>query len=536
MSNYGYYRPGLPFVVKNLIIINAIVFIATMFAQQFMYQTFSLFYFTSPFFKPFQLITYMFMHGGFWHIFFNMFSLYMFGSVLENYWGGKKFFLFYMVCGIGAGLINELVMYLQIAFAETPGIVEAAINRVPTVGASGAIYGLLLAYGMMFPNNVIQFIFPPIALKAKWMVIIFGAIELLSGLTGRGGNIAHFAHLGGMLFGIIMILIIKFFSISYKVVATVFCLLLYLSYASVLIDPAVLPIAGFFGLYFIPVLLINILLLLIALLRRSSSAWISLAAIAPAFVFAGSFFRICGHEPDITDTGGIKVLTWNVGGFRAGDGTSRQNMEDVVSLIETEMPQIVSLQEFRVRDTASIQDIFPGYRYRTHHFYRLRNGDFVGNVTLSTLPMRESGHIYFPRSTNNNISIVSIIKKIGRGYDEFSHEFAQAHEKVKKSSSRRGSQVRALLDNISESGLPAVICGDVNDTPVSYCFRSLRHGRKDTFREAGKGFGATYRILWPLLRIDYVFVPESAGVLAHRTLRLDCSDHYPVIAEITMNE
>ena len=100
---------------------------------------------------------------------------------------------------------------------------------------------------------------------------------------------------------------IKIFSISYKVVATVFCLLLYLSYASVLIDPAVLPIAGFFGLYFIPVLLINILLLLIALLRRSSSAWISLAAIAPAFVFAGSFFRIGGHEPNITDTGGIKV-------------------------------------------------------------------------------------------------------------------------------------------------------------------------------------------------------------------------------------
>ena len=151
---------------------------------------------------------------------------------------------------------------------------------------------------------------------------------------------------------------IKIFSISYKVVATVFCLLLYLSYASVLIDPAVLPIAGFFGLYFIPVLLINILLLLIALLRRSSSAWISLAAIAPAFVFAGSFFRIGGHEPNITDTGGIKVLTWNVGGFRAGDGTSRQNMEDVVSLIETEMPQIVSLQEFRIRspntDTARI--------------------------------------------------------------------------------------------------------------------------------------------------------------------------------------
>ena len=207
MNNYGgYYRPQVPFVVKNLIIINAIVFVVTMLAQKFMYETFSLFYFTSPFFKPFQLITYMFMHGGFWHIFFNMFSLYMFGSVIESYWGGKKFFLYYMICGIGAGLINELVMYLQIAFAETPGLVEAAINRVPTVGASGAIYGLLLAYGMMFPNNVLQFVFPPIAMKAKWMVIIFGAIELLSGLSGRGGNVAHFAHLGGMIFGVIMIL------------------------------------------------------------------------------------------------------------------------------------------------------------------------------------------------------------------------------------------------------------------------------------------------------------------------------------------
>ena len=84
--------------------------------------------------------------------------------------------------------------------------------------------------------------------------------------------------------------------------------------------------------------------------------------------------------------------------------------------------------------------------------------------------------------------------------------------------------------------MPAVICGDVNDTPVSYCFRSLRSGRKDTFREAGRGFGATYRILWPLLRIDYAFVPENADVLEHRTLRLDCSDHYPVITEINMNE
>ncbi|HIZ87687.1 MAG TPA: rhomboid family intramembrane serine protease [Candidatus Coprenecus pullistercoris] len=195
----------MPFVVKNLLIINAIVFIVTMLAQQFMFGTFSLFYFSSPFFKPFQLITYMFMHGSFWHIFFNMFSLYMFGSVLESYWGGKKFFLYYMICGIGAGLVNELSMYIQICTADTPAQI-ADILRTPTVGASGAIYGLLLAYGMMFPNNMMQFIFPPVAIKAKWMVIIFGAIELLSGITGTNSGVAHFAHLGGMLFGIILIL------------------------------------------------------------------------------------------------------------------------------------------------------------------------------------------------------------------------------------------------------------------------------------------------------------------------------------------
>lgn len=213
--NYGYYRPSMPFVVRNLIVINAIMYLVTMFTQSFMYETFSLFYFTSPFFKPYQLITYMFMHGGFWHIFFNMFSLYMFGSVLENVWGSKRFFLFYMITGIGAGLVNELVMYMQISFAEMPGLVEAAINRVPTVGASGAIYGLLLAYGMLFPNNIISFIFPPVSLKAKWMVIIFGAIELVSGITGTQSGVAHFAHLGGMLFGLILILYWKRKNILY---------------------------------------------------------------------------------------------------------------------------------------------------------------------------------------------------------------------------------------------------------------------------------------------------------------------------------
>lgn len=205
-------------VVRNLIIINVIMLVVSTFTGDFMYKYFSLFYFKSEFFHPYQIITHMFMHGGFWHLFFNMYTLWIFGSVLENMWGSKKFFLYYMVTGLGAALLHELVMFIQVS-VWTPEIAAGSIQAsqsmhalmmTPTVGASGAIYGLLLAYGMMFPNNVMALIFPPISLKAKWFVIIFGAIELVSGLTGAmgmsGSNVAHFAHLGGMLFGLILIL------------------------------------------------------------------------------------------------------------------------------------------------------------------------------------------------------------------------------------------------------------------------------------------------------------------------------------------
>lgn len=210
--SYGTYRPRMPMVVKNLIIINVIMMVVTWIStslmnSDFMYRYFSLFYFGSAFFKPYQFITYMFMHGGLWHIFFNMYTLYFFGCVLENMWGSKKFFIFYMVCGIGAALFNQLVTYLQIS--ANPAIAASIVN-IPTVGASGAIYGLLLAYGMLFPNNELMLLFPPIRMKAKWFVLIFGAIELITGLFSQighgGGNIAHFAHLGGMLFGLLLIL------------------------------------------------------------------------------------------------------------------------------------------------------------------------------------------------------------------------------------------------------------------------------------------------------------------------------------------
>lgn len=195
-------------VVKNLIVINTIVLIGTELIGDKMYELFALFPFESQMFKWYQVVTHMFMHGGFWHLLFNMYTLAIFGTVLERQWGANKFLLFYFVTGIGAAICHNLVLHLQISHALAGGdmMTAASIMRIPTVGASGAIYGVLLGYGMLFPNSILQLIFPPVSLKAKWFVLIFAGIELLTGLTGMGGGIAHFAHLGGMLFGLILIL------------------------------------------------------------------------------------------------------------------------------------------------------------------------------------------------------------------------------------------------------------------------------------------------------------------------------------------
>ena len=186
----------------------------TWLSPEFMYENFSLFYPTSAFFKPWQIITHMFMHGGFWHIFFNMYTLFIFGCVLERMWGPKKFLLFYFVTGIGAALMHtgvqaiEMQVYMSQAAEGSASAIQAihALKMTPTVGASGAIYGVLIGYAMLFPDSVLTLIFPPVALKAKWFVVIFAVIELFTGIFGMGGSVAHFAHLGGMLFGWLLIM------------------------------------------------------------------------------------------------------------------------------------------------------------------------------------------------------------------------------------------------------------------------------------------------------------------------------------------
>ena len=213
-NNRGGFLSSIPPVTRNIIFINILVMIMTSLNGEFMYENFSLFYPTSPFFKPWQIVTHMFMHGGFWHIFFNMYTLFIFGCVLERMWGPKKFLFYYFVTGLGAALLHtgvqaiEMQVYMQQAAEGSTAAISAihALKMTPTVGASGAIYGVLLGYAMLFPDSVLTLIFPPISLKAKWFVMIFAGIELFTGVFGRGGSVAHFAHLGGMLFGWLIIM------------------------------------------------------------------------------------------------------------------------------------------------------------------------------------------------------------------------------------------------------------------------------------------------------------------------------------------
>ena len=231
----GYGRGGflsnIPAAVKNIIIVNVVIMIATFFRDSFMVEKFALWFPASPYFEWWQPVTHLFMHGGLLHLFFNMYTLYIFGTVLERVWGAKKFLIFYFVTGVGAALVHMGVQWWEYSSAlEAVGLTTsqaAALSGdiatsiemgakyiptwsstlfVPTVGASGAIYGVLMGYAMLYPDSIMRLIFPPIALKAKWFVLIFAGLELLLGMSSTGTGVAHFAHLGGLIFGFALIM------------------------------------------------------------------------------------------------------------------------------------------------------------------------------------------------------------------------------------------------------------------------------------------------------------------------------------------
>jgi len=257
MFNRNSFLDSIPPVVKNLLAINIILWLATLVLPGFLRRwgidadltdILGMHYWASEKFNPAQLLTYIFMHGGFNHLFFNMFAVYMFGSALENLWGPRKFLTYYLITGLGAGIVQqlfwtveyqslisamnlaiesnsgsllvpfegELMKYFRItglAGFDTASIIEMKemfLNLPVTVGASGSVFGLLLAFGWLFPETRLMMLFIPVPIKARIFVAIYGVVELFLGVANfSGDNVAHFAHLGGMLFGVIMILLWK---------------------------------------------------------------------------------------------------------------------------------------------------------------------------------------------------------------------------------------------------------------------------------------------------------------------------------------
>lgn len=210
---------SIPNITRQLLIINVIAFLAS-YIMPSLSSYMGLHYWQASQFHFFQFITYMFMHGGFTHLFFNMFALWMFGCVMERTWGGQRFLIYYLVCGVGAGLMQELAqtatLWLDLSsqgatigqMVRLESIIPGAsqmLNNMTTVGASGSIYGILLAFGMTYPEER-MFIFPlPVPIKAKWFVIGYAVIELSLAFSNPGDGVAHVAHLGGMLFGFFLI-------------------------------------------------------------------------------------------------------------------------------------------------------------------------------------------------------------------------------------------------------------------------------------------------------------------------------------------
>ena len=199
--------PRITDVVKNLLIINVLLFLAVQVMQNLPLREMLVLYnpLSQPF-KPYQIVTHMFMHADVGHLFFNMFALYMFGTALETTWGPKRFLFFYLFTGLGAMVFHFLIWYLEIYIGYGSLPAQIVERPVAVLGASGAVFGLLAGFGMLFPNATLMLLIPPIPMKAKYFVILYAVAELLMGVTNTMSGVAHFAHLGGALFGFLLIL------------------------------------------------------------------------------------------------------------------------------------------------------------------------------------------------------------------------------------------------------------------------------------------------------------------------------------------
>ena len=334
--------------------------------------------------------------------------------------------------------------------------------------------------------------------------------------------------------------------------------LLVLSYLSMLVNPAKAWFMTFFGLLFVPFLLLNVILLLWAAKRRSGAFVIPLIALIPAFFLFGRYVQFKGGEL----TGGegtVKMVSYNVGSFamfkdNSGVGGSEACADSVFAFLKRSDADIISLQEVSCGKGIDVRDFINGHLpgYNVEFFTSVDGHGSHGNVILSRYPVLRKGKFDFEDSSNlafyvdldihgevlrvydchfqsYNVSLPRVIDALSRKDEAMVH---QTEEKMRASIKLRPQQVGIVLKDIKESPVESIVTGDFNDTPMSYTYYQLKQGKKDSFVEAGKGMGGTYSLLRPFVRIDYVLFPQKYDALAHKVFRLRWSDHYPIETEL----
>lgn len=331
------------------------------------------------------------------------------------------------------------------------------------------------------------------------------------------------------------------------------CLLL--SYVSVFFNPVRAWIMTVFGLMYIPFLLLNLFLFVWAAVRRSGAILFPLVALLPSVHLLGRYVQFSAGEPEAPE--GIKVVSYNVGRFAMAQGMEEQECADsVAAFLRASDADIICLQEFHHSDPGAVKGWLSGNfkGYDAEYFVYTGKSGCFGNVTLSRFPALSKGKVDFGKSSNMaiwteydaggtrmrvynchfqsyNISLSRLVKSIAGDYRK---TFRDTEAKMRTGITTRPRQVEAVIKHIEDSPVASVVCGDFNDNPLSYTYWRLSRGRKDSFTESGKGAGATFRALWPMLRIDYVLYPDSFKRVSHTVERKKYSDHFPVKAEFAI--
>ncbi len=353
----------------------------------------------------------------------------------------------------------------------------------------------------------------------------------------------------------------SFFAITSRVLMLIVAALLALSYLSIVMNPAKAWFVSIFGILFVPLMTLNVFLLLWAIKRKSRSFLIPLFILLPSFFFIGRYVQLNSdeaiEEPVPENT--VKIVSWNVGRFLMHNRTvqdRRQCMDSVFRFLKGQDADIICLQEFHVKDASRVReylsDRFKGYG--SEYYLFTESGGSAGNLTLSRLPVKGKGKIKFEESANlaiytdyevgerrfrvynchfesYNVSFTGLIRAVAK---RDSIVMAETGTRVKRSITRRPKQVDRVFSDIENCPVESFVCGDFNDNPMSYTYYRMTRDREDAFVEAGNGFGATYSLLWPMLRIDYVLYPARYRAISHHIPRVPYSDHYPVITEIEL--